>query len=191
MGIEEKRLDRLIDEIHSGIETCVDTQLYLCALILLYSGIDGLAALESGRANVSAFKKWVEDHLLPSADLQCTANDLYAARCGVVHTFSQESKRSRKGKAKTFLYVRDDTERKQLETSIDAVGRHGTRNDATGQVVIDIQKLYWAFQKGVKSFRADVHSNPELRKKVDRNLCRIYSFVTLGPAFAVLDIKMR
>jgi len=78
----------------------------LPCMILLYSGIDALASLdaEDGRASRESFINWADKYLLSNGDLPCTAIELYAARCGLLHTFSFQSDLSRKGQARKIVY---------------------------------------------------------------------------------------
>ena len=76
------------------------------ALALLFSSIDKMAWLTS--ANIdhtrSDFIRWIDDYLLPAGSISLDAIDLYAARCGFLHTGSSESKLFRDGKAKQIFY---------------------------------------------------------------------------------------
>ena len=67
---------------------CFREELFTESLVLLYAGIDALAwlALPSGDVNGSDFVKWVNTYLLPDSGLQCTAEDIWAARCGLLHS---------------------------------------------------------------------------------------------------------
>lgn len=84
-------------------------QLRLPALVLVYAGIDIMAWLNvrSGSDNVTRndFIAWVEEFLLTGASLGCSARDLYAARCGMVHSYTWESNLTRSGKAVRIAYV--------------------------------------------------------------------------------------
>ncbi|PTR27884.1 hypothetical protein [Pseudomonas sp. GV085] len=76
------------------------------ALALVFSSIDKMAWLSS--ANIdhtrSDFTRWVDDYLLSAGSISLDAIDLYAARCGFLHTGSSESKLFRDGKAKQIFY---------------------------------------------------------------------------------------
>jgi phage gp37-like protein len=63
---------------------------YMPCLVLLYSGMDVAASLETsnGSSVGSRFEYWVERYMLNGRTLNCSARDLYAARCAVVHTFT-------------------------------------------------------------------------------------------------------
>jgi hypothetical protein len=72
---------------------------WMQSLVLLYSAIDTVAwaCKPDGDTSGSEFCAWVEKYMRPEARLGCTAVDLYAARCAVVHSGRSESRLSRKG----------------------------------------------------------------------------------------------
>jgi len=93
-----------------SIEDCRSRQHILPCLVLLYSGIDVMASLERAGPDVEKkdFQRSVTSYLLAGHSFDCTADDLYAARCGIVHTFSAESRLSRDRKAKPVVYAWGD-----------------------------------------------------------------------------------
>jgi hypothetical protein len=91
----------------SAAQHCLQKRQILPCLTLLYAGMDVMSYLESNpkeQVNVH-FKRWIENNLLPLTSWTCTATDLYAARCAVIHTFTAESNLSNTGQAKIILYA--------------------------------------------------------------------------------------
>lgn len=75
------------------------------ALMLIYVFIDRMAWLSvEGDSNGNDFKKWVNQFLLPQDRFLCDANDLWAARCGLLHTGSVEARDTKAGRARKVLY---------------------------------------------------------------------------------------
>ncbi|WP_019438316.1 hypothetical protein [Pseudomonas putida] len=76
------------------------------ALSLVFISIDKMAWLSSAKVDHDRndFIAWVEKYFLPGYPIQLNALDLYAARCGLLHTGSAESKLFRDGKAKQIFY---------------------------------------------------------------------------------------
>jgi hypothetical protein len=91
----------IVDLIES-IEDCFAKQRKLPCLTLLYAGIDVIATIECGpgKGTGADFVRWVDQYMLNTRELQCSAMDLYGARCGTLHTFISDSNLSRKGKAR-------------------------------------------------------------------------------------------
>jgi len=79
------------------------------ALILLYTLLDILASLSrpNGQLETTSddFMRWVEEYLLPGNPLTCSAEDLWGFRCGMLHTLSEESSHTRKGKSRIVLHI--------------------------------------------------------------------------------------
>jgi hypothetical protein len=90
-----------------GIETCLERKRIAPALILLYSAIDTSGWLDSAESHATreSFLQWVDRYLLNAKPLTCTALELYAARCGLLHTFTPDSRLSSEGKARRICYA--------------------------------------------------------------------------------------
>lgn len=64
------------------------------------------------------FLDWCSTYLLPlSHNPRLTAEDLYGARCGLLHTYSPQSSLSRAGRAKLVWYATGDTDHEIVEAS--------------------------------------------------------------------------
>lgn len=94
------------------IETCFKDKKILPGLILLYAHIDIVASLNrppsKDEGTRQDFKDWVNQYLLPNSSLSCSADDLYAARCGLVHSYIAEARLTRSGNAKQIFYAWGD-----------------------------------------------------------------------------------
>src|SRR5207247_2169862 len=96
-------------DILNAIALCLENRLAIPALMMIYAGIDGMAfvSLAEDRPDVHArdFKEWTNAYLLPDSNLPCSAEDLYAARCGLVHSQQVDSRLAREGKARHLWYL--------------------------------------------------------------------------------------
>lgn len=96
------------DQVQSGLKLCFNQGLWLPVLVLLYSWIDSMAWLARDVKNKDVtrgdFLDWCEKYLLIPPDPVCSADDLYAARCGILHSGIAESKLMRDGKARPLWY---------------------------------------------------------------------------------------
>jgi len=104
----ERALRESILQVASIAEVCIHQKALLPALILIYSGIDTmgwLVADDESAAVVDRFASWVDKYMLGTKSLDCTSLDLYAARCGILHTFTADSRLSATGKARPIYYV--------------------------------------------------------------------------------------
>ena len=131
-----------------SIEDCLTKGRTIASLILLYSGIDCISALESGRANRSTFKKWVSDYILRKTPLPCTASDLYAARCGILHTLSAESELSRQRKARPIVYAWGNAKPERLARTAAVLKRQ--------DCIIHIRELVDGFRRGLADYLEEI-----------------------------------
>ena len=94
-------------KMFEAAELCRQRALDVPMLVLIYTATDTLAwALYGDRVNEvrQRFTSLCEAHLLPGSQIQCTALELYAARCSILHTLGWESELSRSGKARSVFY---------------------------------------------------------------------------------------
>jgi len=102
-------LSRSFGQTIAGIDLLLGSQLIHPCLVLLYSTIDAAAALERDHPDSDVtgrqFIAWADRYLIQRGFVSCSAVDLYAARCGVLHTFSAASRRSRGGTAERIAYA--------------------------------------------------------------------------------------
>ena len=123
------------------------------ALVLLYSAIDTLAWLGAPgpKATRTVFKDWIDKYLLLHTGLQCTAADLYSARCGLLHTSTAESDMTVDGSAREIWYWTGPNSRQYLESR--AAGR-------TDVVLVGVPDFVAAFLGASDAFRADLAEDP-------------------------------
>lgn len=108
--------DPLINAVYQGIKRGIqvtyDNECYGACLILIYCGIDAMSYLDMplGQAEVHAndFIQWAERYLRPNLKnqaTQITGEELYSARCAVVHTYTVESRKTKSGSTRAIAYV--------------------------------------------------------------------------------------
>ena len=157
------------------IKMLLDAGHTLPALVLLYSAIDVFASLVRPETepdtNGGHFKKWAEDYMIGPSRLLIGSEDLWGARCGLLHTHGPSSRGSRQGKAREVAYYRaraltPDMQR-DLESKLKSVWTRG-------QVPVDVDVLYGAFEDGVCRFFADVQRDPELEKRTIHHASKIF-----------------
>jgi hypothetical protein len=140
-----------------GIALSLENGLPEQALALIYSGIDtlGLLGAAAGIADAtrSTFMPWCETYILPRVQSvegdPLIAVDLYAARCGVLHTSTPASALGRKGDAREIWY--------QFR------GRTGINMLCVLPVPalrLDVEVLAWAFRDGALTFLSDLQKDP-------------------------------
>jgi len=146
----------------SGIDSCVQQKNTLSALILLYAAIDTAGWLDSEQPNATrtSFISWTQRYLLQAIALDCTPIDLYAARCGLLHTFTPESQLASEGKARFVCYAWGDAKVEEMKAIIGRMGK------AACYVAVHFDDLYEAWQQGLVAFTQDLDAEPEWKARV-------------------------
>ena len=113
-----------IETLVDAVEDCRAANRVLPSLSLLYTGMDVMGSLESlpGEGTKQSFTRWVDKHVVRPGNLPCTALELYAARCGVVHTFTPESNLFRQGQVRRVFYAWGSARSEDLQQAIDTLG---------------------------------------------------------------------
>lgn len=101
-------LDRdTFEKMFEAAHICRERALDIPMLVLVYTSIDTLAWAVYGHEIHEVKRRFValcEDHLLSQTALGCTALELYAARCSILHSLGWESELSKSGKARSIYY---------------------------------------------------------------------------------------
>jgi len=131
-------------DLVDAIEDCAAKMQILPCLTLLYSGMDVMASLDlrASENNRDSFVRWVDAYLLKDSPIECSALDLYAARCGVVHTFTADSRLYQEGRAKKIAYAWGLGSVNNLRRVSDELGYQDWRTVHIGDLVV-------AFKHGV------------------------------------------
>lgn len=140
-----------------AIATCFNAALPEATLTLIYSGIDTFGLLDAANsvldANRTTYNQWCEKYILPRLQgvdgTPITSVDLYAARCGVLHTSTPRSSLERAGDARQIWYQFLD------KTGVDMFAATHER-----PLHIDIQRLAMAFKDGGIEFIKELNSDP-------------------------------
>ena len=150
-----------IGDLGRSINLLHQVGLLLPSMMMCYATIDILAALArpAGTAENTGtdFREWVNHYLLPGSRLVCTADDLWGARCGLLHTYTPESRDSRKGKARKLLYVAG---------VLDNSARNTTQLEVGQYVVVVSQDLFDALSAALQRFVDGLDSDPQLAERV-------------------------
>ena len=128
-----------------AIETCLNADLPEAGLALIYSGTDTFGLLAAPPAILDAshgtFKQWCEKYILPRIQsiegVAVSATDLWAARCGVLHTSTPLSKLERVGEAHQVWYQFNGK-----------AGMNLIMNTPSPPLGLDIQNLAMSFKEG-------------------------------------------
>jgi hypothetical protein len=179
-------LERSVEEILVAAKDCLTKKRFLPSLILLYSAIDIVSGLdrpegkeESTRDN---FMAWVDAFLLPGSGLECSAMDLYAARCGIIHTYSSESALSKSGAARHVFYAWGTGRAEALNLATERTSWSGKA------VTIHIDSLVTAFMGGFQRFLSDLVADPARAARVYSRAGQFFSPLSVDHVQAFLEV---
>jgi hypothetical protein len=166
-----------IEEHVVAIRLCLDNHLHMPALALVYCGIDVLANLcrpvENSEVKPSDFVGWAERYMECQRYLGVSGIDLYGARCGILHTYTMDSRLSAKGHAKRILYAWGNR-------NPDDAMKVLSRLELT-EIVIKIEQLFEAFLYGIGTFGKAIDDDPKLRSIVTQRGRKLFRDQTSFP----------
>ncbi len=168
----------MIDSYGRAIRACVDLDCCTPAITLMYVLIDNMASLFrtdlSRDTNRCDFIAWVDRYLLPGSGLPCSARDLYAARCGVVHAHSSQSALWRSGQAREILYAWGSGTTEELNAMIRAVNE-GQRPPGQWPLAVHVSTLSAAVSQALERAVCELQSDTVLLDRVREAALKIFS----------------
>jgi len=139
-------------------------QVFVC-LILSYSAIDtlGWLAAENDLEPVGVrFKRWVDRYMLPTVPaLACTSEEIYAARCGVVHTMTPESHAHQRNVLRKLVYAWGSASAQSLQARLDVVPHSG------GCVAVHLSDLTAGVRLGAAQLFEDAQKDLRLMSRIE------------------------
>jgi hypothetical protein len=159
------RFATTIQGLIDALEDCFKKGHDFASLILFYAELDFISSLSRPISKTDTdnriFKAWVDRYMLPNSQLTCNSEDVYAARCGILHTLSVSSRDSRRGAAKELGYVYKSEEAARLQAIADSQGRN--------IVVVPLELYRKAFYTGIVQFLEAIKTDPDLHAAVTHN----------------------
>ena len=162
------RLSNRMNSVICTIDECITERRIFPSLMLLYSSIDILGSLQTqdGYATRDSFKDWVTNYLFRERTFSFDDNDLWGARCGIVHTMRYDSQRGASLRTIVYGFRGYDTDIKRI-------------TDPTHEAGVYIEELFDAFKKAYSKYLEDLENSPDV--VVNTNLAKLPNFVDLIP----------
>jgi hypothetical protein len=168
----------------AAAQRCLELRQFLPALVLIYTHIDTLAWAASEKTRMAVrdnFEAWVSRWLLPQLAPNApdvSATDLYAARCGVLHTLTGKSDLVADGKAREIFYAWGLG---QVEVLRSAILAHGFSDKC---VALHYDHLLAALKAAVSRFLDFASSDAELSARLEVAAGKHYENIAVpeGPA---------
>lgn len=162
------RLSNRMNSVIWTINECITERRLFPSLMLLYSSIDILGSLQTqdGFASRGSFKDWVTNYLFREGTFSFDEEDLWGARCGIVHTMRYDSKHCTTLKKIVYGFRGYNAEIQKI-------------TDPTQQAGVYIEELFDAFKKAYSQYLEDLENSSDVT--VNANLERLPNFVDLIP----------
>ena len=163
--------DPIVNVVHNGIKEDIRVLLsnkrYRGVLILVYCGIDTMAfiGMPEGQVEVKSqdFIEWADKYIrFPCAD-QVTGDELYGARCGILHTYTPNSRLSRAGKCRMLGY---------MDKGVPEVRYNPQKSREL--VMVSVPAIADAFLSGVDKFLIDLYSDKQRARVADERFKQLF-----------------
>jgi hypothetical protein len=159
--------DALFNVVQEGIKEDIEVALankrFRAGVMLIHAGIDAMAFLDmpAKQPDVTRadFILWAERYIRFPGPVQLTGEDLYGARCALLHAYGTDSRLSRTGKCRQVGY---------FDQSMPPV-RYDPRI-STELVMVSIAALKRAFFDGINQFLITSYVNEAKRGLVENRL---------------------
>ncbi|MBA3066114.1 hypothetical protein KJ633_03740 [bacterium] len=170
MNMNNLSQDPIINVIHNGIKQGIritfEKKLYGATIILVLSGIDTMDYLDMPGNQEDVEKKdfidWVKKYIRFPCKEQLAGIDLYGARCGMLHSYSIQSKLSRQNRCRQIGYMNKGKPEVRYNPEV-----------TKDLVMVSIEALVESFFKGIDQFLINLFSNPKKSKIAEERLKKI------------------
>ncbi|WP_223533424.1 hypothetical protein [Pseudomonas sp. GL-RE-20] len=147
-----------------AIKVLQQNKLHSHALSSMYSAIDKMAWLCTlgNKSGGNEFKKWVDSYFMAGEALEYTSKDLWAARCGLLHTGAAESDLYRDDKANLIYYTTKPNQAR--EEIIEIIGGY-LRDEKIPEskvVLVDYFALIIRFLESLQRFTEALKNDSQL-----------------------------
>jgi hypothetical protein len=171
----EEKLRDLFESQVKAFNILLEARLVMPLLILVYSTIDIVSYVWRGGADRDSgmrFRSFI-DRYMGKYLKKVNANDLWGARCAVIHTGTPQSTASKGGTAREILYSWGTAKVELLEQIIDRGG--GQKK----YVATSLEDLLKAMSSGIDDFLADLEQDNELCKDCMSRVEKFYCHITV------------
>lgn len=146
---------------------CIEMRQFLPALVLMYTHIDALAWAGSEKQKQSVrrnYEEWVTRWLLPEFSAEAsgiTATDLFAARCGILHSLTSKSELSSTGSAKQIAYAWGSAQTSVLDAAI------ATTAFSRKLITLHYETLFNGMKEAIAKFIQAAETDPSLMARLE------------------------
>ena len=140
MTIEDVRYK--YHDLLKSIKICKDADFKESVLILMYSTIDSISWLDSKENDIlkrdgkKEFISFCNKYIIPKMNTDITAEELYAARCSMVHTISATSKNNLTQNIRLICYSNNSAAVKEGNKLLNKINQNARCLDIISLLVV-------------------------------------------------------
>jgi hypothetical protein len=154
-----------VQELTKSIDECLKNKEKISLLILIYTTIDIMVWLSRDPHDADATKedfiRWVSEFLLPGSGLECTGENLYAARCAMLHSYAPAWGTSQNNKADGYTIVYTWNKKAKATAKVSSV------KQKSEDIELSIENLSKALQNAIQRFNNSLIDNRTLFELVN------------------------
>lgn len=157
---------KAFEKIIKEIKTVQESEALIATVIITFVSIDTMAYLsmpaEQAKNNSKDFINWVNKYMRTedSQSYQYIPNEMWAARCGKLHSYSSYSDIATKKGYKLYGYH-------------DGANHIYNPQESTRLVLISVPRLVNDFIHGVKNYLQDTSKDKKLKQLLDSRITKI------------------
>lgn len=167
----------LLNQQFNALTALRETRLPGPFLTIYFSTIDIYSSIWSGEeVDGIRYKQFCDKYIIKHLPA-LTTTELWSARCSIIHSASSESRLSKKGKAREFLY------------SWGPSGKHATLDkiipgltNPEKYVAVSFEQLEDALHKGITEFAEDLSKDSTLAAGCMLRLTKTYTAIPAPPS---------
>jgi hypothetical protein len=163
-------------DLFKTIEDSITKERIVPALILLYTGIDSFSWLvnnDETKKDCDIFKSWVDTWMFSKNDLPCNSEELYAARNGLLHRQSSQSRNTeKKTGVRQILYAYGSRTQGKLQEVVVIA------NFETKYVAVQLEYLLSSFKSGMNDCLSDIQKDKFLMQKFEKKAKQLFVNIT-------------
>lgn len=181
---------RNLAQLAVSAKQCLERDQQMSALVLIYSLMDTFAWAAAGRLETNTrtrFENWLTRFVYPTNPLPCTPTELYAGRCGILHTLTPEADLHKRGTLRQIAYAWGNAKIETFDSTSELIG-------ADKFVGLHLDQLLGAVCEGVSNTFVASATDVQLKKNLDDAASRHFSHIppsTLGRIESHLKARKR
>ncbi|EJT0555736.1 hypothetical protein J0J21_22015 [Vibrio vulnificus] len=166
-------IESYLVDLLNAVSLLHENKLHAQSLTIILSAIDSFGLLDApdseSKASGKLFKAWVNKYFCQNPGIEYTAEDLWAYRCSVLHTYTTQSELSKAKKAREILFYAGD--KFSVQASEFTEFAHGIDNNA--HVAASIDETILTFTLCSQQFARDLGAKCLVSKQVQTRVSRL------------------